>query len=88
MDREVVMAMLNEVPCVVSFYKVTGKRRDMRCTLRKDLIPAPKDAETNTAFNTKKVREINPNVIVAYDLAKNDWRSFRIENLINISAEA
>ena len=88
MDREVVMAMLNEGPCVVSFNKVTGERRDMRCTLRKDPIPAPRDAETNTAFNTKKVREINPNVIVAYDLAKNDWRSFRIENLINISAEA
>ena len=88
MTRDEILTMLNEGPCMVSFNKVTGERRDMRCTLKKDLIPSPKDTETNEAFNSKKVRDINPNVVVAYDLAKNDWRSFRIENLINISVEA
>lgn len=87
MTRDEILNLLNQGPCNVSFNKVTGERRDMRCTLRKDLIPAPKDVATNDAFNTKKVREINENVVVAYDLAKNDWRSFRVENLINISVE-
>lgn len=87
MTRDEILTMLNDGPCMVAFNKVTGERRDMRCTLRKDLVPAPKDATTNEAFNSKKVREINPNVIVAYDLGKNDWRSFRVENLIAIEAE-
>lgn len=88
MTRNEILTMLNEGPCMVSFNKVTGERRDMRCTLRKDMIPAPKDADTNNAFNTRKVREINENVVVAYDLNKNDWRSFRVENLIAIEQEA
>lgn len=88
MTRNDILNTLNQGPCMVSFNKVTGERRDMRCTLRKDLIPTPKDIETNDAFNTKKVREINENVVVAYDLAKNDWRSFRVENLISITQEA
>lgn len=88
MTRDEILTMLNEGPCMVSFNKVTGERRDMLCTLRKDMIPAPKDADTNNAFNTRKVREINDNVVVAYDLNKNDWRSFRVENLIAIEQEA
>lgn len=87
MTRDEILTMLSEGPCMVSFNKVTGERRDMRCTLRKDLVPAPKDLDTNEAFNSKKMREINPNVVVAYDLTKNDWRSFRVENLIAIEAE-
>lgn len=84
MTRNEILEILNKGPCNVSFNKVTGERRDMHCTLNKELIPAPKDVDTNNAFNTKKVREINENVVVAYDLNKNDWRSFRIENLISI----
>lgn len=88
MSRSEILSILNEGVCIVSFNKVTGERRDMRCTLRKDMIPAPKDHDTNNAFNAKKIREINENVIVAYDLAKNDWRSFRVGNLVSISREA
>jgi hypothetical protein len=84
MTRNEILEILNKGPCNVSFNKVTGERRDMYCTLSKALIPAPKDVDTNNAFNTKKVREINENVVVAYDLNKNDWRSFRVENLISI----
>ena len=88
MTRNEILEMLNMGPCMVSFNKVSGERRDMRCTLQKDMIPQQKDLETNNAFNAKKIREINENVVVAYDLAKNDWRSFRVENLIEISQEA
>ena len=88
MTRNEILEMLNIGPCMVSFNKVSGERRDMRCTLQKDMIPQQKDLETNNAFNAKKIREINENVVVAYDLAKNDWRSFRVENLIEISQEA
>lgn len=88
MTRNEILELLNLGPCMVSFNKVSGERRDMLCTLKKDMIPAPKDLETNNAFNTKKVREINENVVVAYDLNKSDWRSFRVDNLISITQEA
>jgi len=84
MTRNEILEILHKGPCNVSFNKVSGERRDMYCTLDHALIPAAKDVGTNEAFNSKKIREINENVVVAYDLNKNDWRSFRVENLISI----
>ena len=88
MTRSEILEMLRNGPCMVSFNKVSGERRDMLCTLKEDMIPAPKDVSTNEEFNTKKMRDINENVVVAFDLAKSDWRSFRVDNLISISYDA
>ena len=87
MERDALLAMLHEGVCNISFQKVNGERRDMRGTLKVDLIPAPKDVDTNKELNSGKVKDINPNIVVVYDLVKNDWRSFRIENLVSITPE-
>jgi hypothetical protein len=84
MERTEVLALLSNSVCNVVFNKVTGERRDMRCTLKEDLIPDSKDQGTTNNLNTGRVRDVNPSVVVVYDLEKSDWRSFRIENLISI----
>ena len=61
----------------VNFEKADGTIREMRCTLRDDLIPpASKDPVTQ-----KKVREVNEEVVVVWDLEKESWRSFRIDRM-------
>lgn len=86
LTREEIINTLKQGPHQVLFNKVSGEQRSMKCTLNESLIPDWKDRDTTNALNTKKIRDINPNVVVAYDLEKNDWRSFRVENLIQINS--
>ena len=62
---------LLEEHCMVTFKKVSGDERKMRCTLRKEDIPS---AQT-------KIRELNTDVLPVWDLDAKGWRSFRIENV-------
>lgn len=87
MTRDEIVGLLQNGPCMVSFNKVSGERRDMRCTLKEELIPDTKDAGTTVELNSGRVRDVNPTVVVAFDLEKQDWRSFRVENLISITQE-
>ena len=61
----------------VNFEKTDGTIREMRCTLKKDLIPPP----DKYPVNKKKVRELNDEVVVVWDLDKEAWRSFRVDRL-------
>ena len=64
----------------VTFEKADGTIRQMRCTLDPKLIPEPsKDPMTQ-----KKVREINEEVAVVWDLEKEAWRSFRLDRLLGM----
>lgn len=87
MERAELLDILHNNVCNVVFHKVTGERRDMRCTLMESMIPDQKDKGTTNNLNTGHIRDVNPTVMVVYDLAKNDWRSFRIENLVSITPE-
>ena len=62
----------------VLFTKVDGQARRMRCTLREELLPP--------TYLTEKSKENefhreNPNVIAAWDIEKQGWRSFRIDSV-------
>lgn len=61
--------------CIVSFVKVDGTQRKMRCTLREDHIPK---------FESKTGKKHNGNIMPVWDLDNNDWRAFRIENVISV----
>lgn len=72
MKTEILEALRNGVT-TVKFTKVNGDERIMKCTLNFDIIPeehTPKE----TIFTTNKV-------IRAFDVEKEGWRSFRIENV-------
>lgn len=79
--REDIANILNKGIYTVSFTKVNGERRDMRCTLKNDLIP---ETQSDTQTETRKVNE---DVLAVWDLEKSGWRSFRLDSLISILQE-
>jgi len=76
-----IQSLLKQGLCEVTFTKVDGTVRTMPCTLREDLLPPAKHEDP---LSTKKVREVNEAVMVAYCTDKQAWRSFRVENVISI----
>jgi hypothetical protein len=63
---------------IVEFTKKDGSKRKMRCTLDSNYIPK---AEKTDPLSQKKVRAINEEVQVVFDLDKNQWRSFRWDSV-------
>ena len=73
--------MINELQsgiCEVEFTKVNGETRVMKCTLDPNIIPA---ATKEDPLSQKKVRAVNKEVLPVWDINKEQWRSFRIENV-------
>lgn len=81
LDQQLVKDALHRGVVVVSFTKANGEMREMRCTLRADMIPATPVVEGKTA------KKENPDVQAVWDLEKEAWRSFRFDSLQTIIAE-
>ena len=80
--RSEMVDMLRQQVCQVKFIKVNGEERNMQATLREDLIPdhkKPKDKGMDDGV------QITIDVIKCFDVDKEDWRSFRVENVLNFS---
>ena len=78
MDRNVIQQALKENIVEVTFTKVNGEQRVMTCTLDSKLIPPP--AKNDTMSQTK-VRELNEEVLVVWDVNAKGWRCFRVANV-------
>ena len=73
--------MINELQsgiCEVEFTKVNGETRVMKCTLDPSVIPP---ATKEDPLSQKKIRSVNEEVLPVWDVGKEQWRSFRIENV-------
>lgn len=78
-QRDKFVARLLSGPCTVVFNKVDGTARRMRCTLDPKLIP--EKFETKTVGRASN--EENKTAIVVFDLEVGDWRSFRVDSVID-----
>jgi len=78
MTRDEMINELREKNCRVIFKKVNGEERDMQCTLINDVLPL-------RVSDPKKQRPVNENTIVAFDINKEAYRSFRVENVISFT---
>jgi|TARA_B110000503_G_C7002791_1_gene352244 Na+-translocating ferredoxin:NAD+ oxidoreductase RnfG subunit len=67
----------------VTFTKVDGTERTMPCTLKESILPPAKKEDP---LSQKKVRAINDEVLVVYCTDKNEWRSFRLANVISVQS--
>jgi len=77
MSYEEILKLLSNNDCEVTFTKVDGSVRVMPCTLRATALPLKLTESKNT-------KEKNTAVISAYCLDKQEWRSFRVDNVTNI----
>lgn len=74
--KEQVLDIL-QAESVVSFTKVDGSERKMRCTLNPLVIPKSED-------KTEKTMNLNESQIRVWDLDSNGWRSFRLDSIKEI----
>lgn len=72
--------VLQENICLVQFRKIDGSIRDMRCTLQESYLPPAATTGTGT-------RAVNPNIVTVFDIDKQEWRSFRKDQVTSFAAE-
>ena len=82
--KEWIVDLLSEGnPTTITFTKKDGTSRVMRCTRNAALIPsahAPADAQDST-------RKVSTTNVAAFDVDKQEWRSFLPENITHINYE-
>ena len=75
MDRNILLEALTKHECTVTFTKVNGETRVMPCTLREDLVPK---------IEPKGTKKPNESVVSVWCLDKQEWRSFRVDNVVDL----
>lgn len=65
-------------PVTIVFKKKDGTEREMKCTLKPDLV---KEYEKKTERN----KTLNEEVCPVFDLDKQEWRSFRYDSITQVS---
>ena len=78
-EKEDVMESLRNGICVVSFTKMNGDTRVMKCTLQSGYLP--EQDETKAV----DVREGYENVVNCWDIDASGWRSFRLDRITRIN---
>jgi hypothetical protein len=84
MNREILLKALKENECTVTFTKVNGETRVMPCTLKEDVIPTP---PADVASKSTVKRHENQNVVSVWCLDKKEWRSFRVDNVVDLQID-
>jgi len=74
--------LLKYYTCEVQFRKVDGSIRTMPCTLREDKLPVTDVIKESK--ETKPTKKQNTDVLVVYCLDLQEWRSFRLDNVISV----
>jgi hypothetical protein len=78
MDRYELKETLSKGIMTVTFEKLDGTLREMRCTLQTEFLP-PQLLQEGA-----KPRAENPNVLSVWDIESHGWRSFRIDSIKSI----
>lgn len=81
MTRDEIVAMLQNGICQVTFTKVNGELRRMPCTLKSDLLPVVPVKESRE----DKTRKVNTDNLSVWCTDQNEWRSFKIANVQEVS---
>jgi hypothetical protein len=77
--RENITELLRSSVVTVTFTKVNGEERVMKCTLLGEYVP-------NAATNGRVLLTENTgNNISVWDVEANSWRSFRVDSVKNVS---
>jgi hypothetical protein len=74
-DYSDLVAKLRDAVLNVTFEKVDGTERTMKCTLRPEYLP---EEYRNKA---PMLTETTPLTISVWDVENSGWRSFRVENV-------
>ena len=72
--------------CEIKFKKVDGSLRTMPCTLNPSLLPPVPvhESNTNNPVDFPKVRKQSPENLSVWCIDKQEWRSFKLGNVISV----
>lgn len=73
--KEWFRGLLHVTTIELTFTKVNGEERQMRCTLQEHAIPEEKQPKNNST----KASPVDS--IAVFDIEKQDWRSFRFDSI-------
>lgn len=79
MNRAEMIQKLQESQCRVIFKKINGEERDMQCTLMESVLPKLQSKPDS------KERQPNETIIRAFDINKQEFRSFKVDNVISFT---
>ena len=79
-ERDDLLRSLRSTVMKITFTKVNGQERIMRCTLIPTLIEQSGGGEYNLAAD-KRFHNDNPDIIAVWDMDVKDWRAFRIDSV-------
>ena len=82
-NRDNIIELLRNNIATVTFIKVNGEERTMRCTLNAFHIPNASSQNGQLIIEGK--RKDNANTVSVWDMDKNDWRSFRVDSVKSVS---
>ena len=77
LSKSTIYHMLKSGIVNVKFTKTDGSEREMKCTLLENIIK-PHEKKTD------REKKVNENIISAWDIDKEGWRSFRYDSVISI----
>ena len=77
-DRQNIINDLKQFVVEIAFTKVNGESRVMRCTLDPRYIPGAVDP---AHLDEQHAKVENKDIIAAWDLQNNGWRSFRVDSV-------
>ena len=88
MKREVLEQFFKDHAHVeVTFTKVDGTVRTMPCTLNEAMLPKVEQITPTADTPPPRVKKHNPAVMSVFCTDKQEWRSFRVENVISITSK-
>jgi hypothetical protein len=80
-QRDTLLADLRNNILEVTFTKVNGDRRSMRCTLMPNYLPENHNTNPTEQDKEKLFHKENPEVLAVWDIQSGGWRSFRVNSV-------
>ena len=77
-SRDNILLDLRQNVIEVTFNKINGEQRQMRCTLKPEHLPP---GYVNEQVEELEFHNKNPELIAAWDIQKGGWRSFYVQNV-------
>lgn len=77
MNKNELKSILVEEVAVVTFTKVDGSERILKCTLDPSYLPVVEIKENST-------KKDNPDVLSVWDIENSGWRSFKLSSVKSI----
>jgi hypothetical protein len=84
--RNILVGLLRQGVCKVTFIKVNGELRTMPCTLDPAIVPPMPSPKLLAEGEVPRVKKSNSDNMSVWCTDKNEWRSFKLVNVTEIAS--